>query len=210
MTDVRPSILAADLLNLKQDIDRVAPYIHWLHFDVMDAHFVPNLSFGPSLLKQIKKAYPDMLMDVHLMMDNPAEYISTFVQSGADAITVHAEINDLPSVIRQIRESGIKVGVSLKPATDDSVLLPYLDQLDLILIMTVEPGFGGQKFDNSQLKKARSLRAAGFTKVISVDGGINATNATECVKSGVNAMVMGTAVFGSDHPDQIINACSEL
>ncbi len=205
MIDIRPSILAADMLNLERDIQRVEKAVKWLHFDVMDAHFVPNLSFGPSLCNAVKKRFPDLLLDVHLMMTNPKEYISVFKNAGADAITFHLEAEDDPvSTVNLIHSCGALAGISVKPGTPVEKLYPFVDKADLILIMTVEPGFGGQKFMPEMLEKIRKLREYGFGKAISVDGGVGSGNLDSLLAAGADTFVMGTSVFKSDDPELTI------
>lgn len=212
MIDIRPSILAADLMNLHEDISRIADHIEWLHFDVMDAHFVPNLSFGPALCAQIKRSFPALKLDVHLMMEHPEDYIDVFVKSGADAITVHAEAADDGGIelIQKIKSADILAGISVKPHTPVESLPEYPVMPDLFLIMTVEPGFGGQKFMPAMLEKSRYLRLHDYKGIISVDGGVGPDNASMCANSGVTAMVMGTAVFRAADPAEVIRQCKEI
>lgn len=212
MIELAPSLLAADALRLGDEIARMLDTgVQTLHFDVMDAHFVPNLSFGPDLCKAIHKAFPGCLLDVHLMMDNPEKYLDVFAKAGAHAITLHQEVlADIPAAMQAIRGLGVRCGLSVKPGTPAETLLPYLPLLDQILIMTVEPGFGGQKFMADQVEKIRMLRAAGFEGVIAVDGGVNPDNAPLLAQAGANLLVMGTAFFKAADPAAVARQIKEL
>lgn len=212
MIELAPSLLAADALHLGDEIARMLNYgVKTLHFDVMDAHFVPNLSFGPDLCKTIHGAFPECVLDVHLMMDNPERYLSVFAKAGAHTITLHQEVlSDIPAAMAAIRALGVRCGLSVKPGTKAETLLPYLPLLDQILIMTVEPGFGGQKFMADQVEKIRLLRIAGFTGDIAVDGGVNPDNAALLAQAGANLLVMGTAFFKADNPGDVARKVREL
>ncbi len=212
MIELAPSLLAADVLRLGDEIARMLDTgVQTLHFDVMDAHFVPNLSFGPDLCKAIHKAFPGCLLDVHLMMDTPEIYLDVFAKAGAHAITLHQEVlADIPAAMQAIRGLGVRCGLSVKPGTPAETLLPYLPLLDQILIMTVEPGFGGQKFMADQVEKIRMLRAAGFEGVIAVDGGVNPDNAPLLAQAGANLLVMGTAFFKAADPAAVAQQIKEL
>lgn len=212
MIELAPSLLAADALRLGDEIARMLDTgVQTLHFDVMDAHFVPNLSFGPDLCKAIHKAFPGCVLDVHLMMDNPEKYLDVFAKAGAHAITLHQEVlADIPAAMQAIRGLGVRCGLSVKPGTPAETLLPYLPLLDQILIMTVEPGFGGQKFMADQVEKIRMLRAAGFEGVIAVDGGVNPDNAPLLAQAGANLLVMGTAFFKAADSAAVAQQIKEL
>lgn len=206
MIKIAPSVLAADILHLEEDVRRVLDAgADMLHLDIMDAHFVPNLSFGPSLVAALRKGFPDTYLDVHLMMTDPIDYLDAFISAGASAITVHQEIGEQAlRCLNKLREKGIHAGLSLKPATGADQVLPLLSLCDLILIMSVEPGFGGQKMMPETLKKARQLRDAGFKGRIAVDGGIKADNAHLAVEQGIDCLVMGTGVFRAEDPAGVI------
>ncbi len=198
-----PSLLAADFAHLADETRAVeAAGADWLHLDVMDGHFVPNISFGPLVLQALRP-HTRLPFDVHLMIAPVDAYIAAFAKAGADHISVHAEAGpNLHRTLQLIREHGCRVGVALNPATPASMAAPVLDDIDQILVMTVNPGFGGQSFLPSQLPKIRELRAmvGGRPVVIGVDGGITAETAPACIEAGATMLVAGTAVFG--RPDR--------
>lgn len=197
MIEIAPSVLAADTLRIGEEVQRVLDAgADMLHVDIMDAHFVPNLSYGPDLCRALRRGFPDIRQDVHLMMDNPEHYIEAFAAAGANEITIHVELGEkILQAIEHIKSLGCKAGLSVKPGTPADSLLPYLSLIDLILIMTVEPGFGGQKMMPGQLDKAAFLREKGFNGIISADGGIGPDNAEPAIKKGVTRLVMGTSLF---------------
>ena len=200
MVLIAPSILSADFGHLHNEIsalDKAGADL--IHIDVMDGHYVPNLTFSPGIIRQIRP-YTSLPFDVHLMVDNPETAAGWFISAGADIVTVHAEAcKHLDAVLNSIRERGCKAGVSLNPSTPETVLEYVLDKVDLILVMTVNPGFGGQVFLPEQLKKiARIKSMIGSRDIkIEVDGGINAMTAAECSAAGADILVAGTAVFAS-------------
>ena len=212
MIKIAPSILAADPLNLERDIRTVeSAGCDWIHVDIMDAHFVPNLSFAPAMVSAIRKRFPDVWQDVHLMMDNPQDYLDVFMDAGANAVTVHAEIEaDMGNILRKIRARGVKAGVSIKPKTPATVIEPLMDTCDLILVMTVEPGFGGQKFMGDMMPKISYLRRIGYAGNILVDGGVNAETAVQCVEAGADTLIMGTALLKAQDPAAVMAACRAL
>jgi len=199
---VSPSILAADVLNLERDVRKmVEAGTDWLHVDIMDAHFVPNLSFSPALTDALHQRFPGLPLDVHLMMDNPEKYIDAFCKAGAYSLTIHAEIEaDVSSLLKKIREYGVKTGLSVKPGTPASAIAPYLDEADMVLVMTVEPGFGGQKFNAGMLEKIADLRKMGYRGLIEADGGVSLGNLEALRDHGLDVAVMGTALFRSSDP----------
>ena len=210
MTKVSPSILAADPLRLYEaGLMVLNARCDELHFDVMDGHFVPNLSFGPSLLQAMKKEF-SIFYDVHLMLSDPLTYAQAFCDAGADLLTVHVEANDFEACLEKIHALGMKAGASLKPATPAVSLQPYLAQLDRVLLMTVEPGFGGQKLMPQVLDKARELRALGFAGDIEADGGITGDNASLLAQAGIDTLVMGTAFFKAADPAGLVKRVHEL
>ncbi len=201
---VAPSLLSADFAELKKDIRRVEEAgADWLHIDVMDGHFVPNITIGPVVVKAIKKA-AKVPLDVHLMIADPEKYALPFIHAGSDIVTFHVEaIKDVPAVISLIKTNGKKVGISIKPNTGVSAITPYLKQVDLVLVMSVEPGFGGQDFMDISLPKIKELRRI-YKGDISVDGGINEENAVLVKEAGANILVAGNYVFSAKNAKDAI------
>jgi ribulose-phosphate 3-epimerase len=193
---IAPSLLSCDFSRLKEEIQEVEQGgCDLLHVDVMDGHFVPNLTIGPVVVQWIRRS-ASLPLDVHLMIDEPVRHLESFRKAGSDSLTVHVEAcSDVPGTLEAIRRLGAKVGISLRPRTPVETLFPYLDRLDLILVMTVEPGFGGQAFLPEMLEKVKELRKR-FPGKISVDGGINAETAPQAITAGADILVAGTAIFG--------------
>lgn len=209
---VAPSILAADPLNMERDVQRMVDAgADWLHVDIMDAHFVPNLSFSPALTSALHKAYPALPLDVHLMMDEPEKYADVFIDAGASVLTIHAEIDeDVAALLDHIRSRGVKAGLSVKPGTPAEAIRHLLPHADMVLVMTVEPGFGGQKFNPAMLEKLTALRDMGYTGLLEADGGVSMSNAATLRAHGLDVAVMGTAMFGSPDPKRDMNAIHAL
>ena len=200
---IAPSILSADFTQLGRDVEaiRTADYVH---FDVMDGAFVPNISFGIPVLQSVRKA-TDMFLDVHLMIEKPARYIDAFAKAGADLLSVHLEADGprgIADALRAMEVNGVKKAVALRPITSPRAILPYLEQLDLVLVMTVEPGFGGQSFMEDQLDTIREVRRLIETYKpdceLEVDGGINVKTAPLAVAAGADVLVAGSAVYGAE------------
>lgn len=210
MIKLSPSLLAADPLHLGDALKLTMDAgCEELHFDVMDAHFVPNLTFGPHILAGMKKQ-ADFCYDLHLMLTDPLTMIDAYVKAGASVITVHAEANGFEESLRRIRELGLKAGASINPATSAEALRPYLHLIDRVLLMTVVPGFGGQKFMPEALPKAKELREMGFSGEIEADGGVSPANMRETVDAGVDILVMGTAFFKAENPYEVVRQVHAL
>lgn len=214
MVKIAPSILSADFANLERDIKMVEQAgAEYLHIDVMDGHFVPNITLGAPIVKSLRKV-SKMVFDVHLMISKPEQYISDFAAAGADIITVHAEAaTHLHRLIQMIKKENCKAAVALNPATSLSVLEYVLEDLDMVLIMSVNPGFGGQKFIGSALDKIKTLKEMidkkGLSIDIQVDGGVGLDNIAEVAAAGANVLVAGSAVFNSEDPALTIKKMKE-
>ena len=211
---IAPSLLSADFLNLGKDIEMVnRSEADWFHCDVMDGRFVPNISFGIPVVKAISQL-AEKPLDVHLMIVEPEKYFEAFVKAGADIITFHYEAcTHIHRAVQQLKALGVKAGVVLNPHTPVSVLEDILGDLDLVLLMSVNPGFGGQKFIERTYEKIRMLRKMiieqGLNTMIEVDGGVNTENATSLFEAGANILVAGNAVFKSDNPEETIRTMKQ-
>jgi ribulose-phosphate 3-epimerase len=201
-----PSVLSADFTALGAECQKVLDAgADWMHIDVMDGHFVPNLSMGPRVVAFLRRAFPSLFFDVHLMVYHPEQFIDAMAIAGASQFTFHVEAAENPQeIIDKIRAAGMKPGITLKPKTSVDELIPYLDAVDLVLVMTVEPGFGGQKFMPDMMDKVRTVRRLKPDINISVDGGINLDTIDTAAKAGANCVVAG-AIFRTTDPFGMIN-----
>jgi len=206
---ISPSILDSDFSAIKNTILMLnKAKSEYIHFDIMDGNFVPAITFGPKIIKPLRPL-TKIIFDTHLMILNPDKYADLFMDAGSDIITVHLEaVKDMKAMIKQVKDRGKKIGVSIKPNTPSKKLHKYIDQLDLVLVMSVEPGFGGQKFMEPMLKKVIDLRNIidknHLNCLIEIDGGINKSNAHLACQAGVDIVVAGSAIFGSGNPTKAI------
>ena len=216
MAILSPSILSADFVNLQSDLTATAKDgAKWLHIDVMDGSFVPNLSFGYSAVKAIRKI-SDLVLDVHLMIEKPIRYVEQFCAAGADYLTIHVEADtaeNTAAALDKIRALGVKPGIVVKPNTPAEAIAPYLDKVDLVLVMTVEPGFGGQKFMTHMMPKLKQLRAM-LDQVnpachLEVDGGVDLTTGEICKENGADVLVAGSAFYGSADRSAFVKAIEQ-
>lgn len=199
MIKIAPSILAADPLNLERDVVKAEKAgCDWIHVDIMDAHFVPNLAYSPDVVRRLKEA-TSLPLDVHLMMDHPETLAENFLEAGADSLSIHAEADtDVKALLRRIKEKGRLPGIAIRPGTSLESVLPYLEEAELVLAMTVEPGFGGQKLEPAVVSKIKALSDTGYKGLIEADGGIREDNIRMLVKNGLTVAVMGTALFRAE------------
>ncbi len=208
---IAPSLLAADFANLQRDVEMLNESdAEWIHLDIMDGRFVPNISFGIPVVEAVRR-HTDKFLDVHLMIEEPEKYVEAFFQAGANMITVHYEAcAHLHRNIQQIKDLGCKAGVALNPHTPVELLKDVIHELDLVLIMSVNPGFGGQKFIRQSLVKVRKMRdiidSADSSAVIEVDGGVNAGNVQSLIDEGADVLVAGSAVFKAEDPLEMISS----
>ena len=213
MVKIAPSILSADFAKLGEEIKEVESAVDYIHVDVMDGHFVPNITIGPLIVDAIRPV-TDLPLDVHLMIENPEHYIQAFVDAGADIITVHQEAcPHLHRVVQQIKQAGVKAGVVINPATPVESIEYVLEDVDLVLVMTVNPGFGGQSFIPSGLNKIKQLfdlrSEHGYSYEIEVDGGVILETAKLCIDAGADVLVAGSAIFNKDNRIEAIKAIKE-
>ena len=205
---IAPSVLSADFSDLRKSLACLNEGSGWIHFDVMDGHFVPNISFGPLLIPAVKKCSP-LCVDAHLMISQPVKYIEPFAKAGAGLITVHEESEHPMEAMDKIHSMGLLAGVSIKPKTSAEKIQPYLDKADLFLVMTVEPGFGGQKFMPDMLPKIKEIRqmidSSGRKIWLQTDGGINSETAIDAAWAGADSLVMGSALFNNENPKRLLD-----
>lgn len=210
MIKIAPSVLSLDFTKFDEQMTEVNKHADWIHFDVMDGHFVPNISYGPKILTDIKKA-SNLFCDVHIMVSNPKDVAQWFLKANADLITFHIEavenIEEAQSIISMIKEAGAQVGMSIKPNTPVSAIEPLLSQLDLVLVMSVEPGFGGQSFMEDMLEKVRAFKQLrtqnDYDYVIEIDGGINDETGKLAKEAGCDVLVAGSYVFNGNIEEKI-------
>jgi ribulose-phosphate 3-epimerase len=208
-TLICPSLLSCDLARLADDARNILSLgADWLHMDIMDGHFVPNLTFGPAVIASLRQALPNAYIDCHLMVTDPDKWVEPLRKAGASNVTFHLESNvsDPKALIQTIRAAGMNVGIVIKPATDVSVLYEYLDLIDLVLIMTVEPGFSGQSFMPDMMAKVKALREKRPNLNIQVDGGMSPATIDVAAASGANVIVAASAIFGSDDRQAVMAA----
>ena len=217
MMKVAPSILSADFVNLERDIRHLGQCgADYIHIDVMDGLFVPNITIGIPVVAAIRKI-TELPLDVHLMIDRPLRYVEQFCDAGADILTIHAEADTVEhnlEALRKIREKGVRAAVSIKPGTPASAIDPYMDMMDMILVMTVEPGFGGQSFMADMMSKVRALRKIIDVRCpgveLEVDGGVNLDTARTCIDAGANVMVAGSALFKASDTGAFIRSIQAM
>lgn len=210
-TKIAPSILSADFSKLGEEVQKISKcnHVDYLHLDVMDGNFVPNITIGPDIIKSIRPC-SDLIFDTHLMINNPENHIKSFANAGSDIITIHYEATaHIDSALTQIKSLGKKAGISLIPSTNENVLDYILDKIDLILIMTVNPGFGGQKFLESQIQKIKNIRQkidnSNKDILLQIDGGINNNTAKIAIDSGADILVSGSYIFGHNNYQDRVN-----
>ena len=206
MVEIAPSMLGADFGRMKDSAELVAPHSAYLHMDVMDGHFVPNLTMGPDLVMSLKGIAP---LDVHLMVTDPSNFIDDFKDAGAEIISVHVEANDPLNALKLIKEHDLKAGIALNPSTSEEAIKPFVDYADLILVMSVEPGYCGQEFHENAIERVKNYKEAYPTKIIEVDGGVSPSNSKKLIEAGADLLVAGSAIFKSDNPIDTIKRMKE-
>ena len=202
MVKIAPSMLGADFGDMRKAAMLVAPESGYLHMDVMDGHFVPNLTMGSDLVKSLKGIAP---LDVHLMITDPCDFIEDFAEAGAEIISVHIEANNAKEAIELIKKNNIKAGIALNPSTPEDAIESVVEEADMILVMSVEPGYCGQSFHEDAINRVRNYKEKYPEKLIEVDGGVSTENSARLIKAGADILVAGSAVFNSDNPVDTIN-----
>ena len=201
MVEIAPSMLGADFGEMRKAAELVAPESGYLHMDVMDGHFVPNLTMGSDLVKSLKGIGP---LDVHLMITDPCDFIDNFVSAGAEIISIHVEANNPKEALELIRKHNVKAGIALNPSTPEEAIDSIVDYADMILVMSVEPGYCGQSFHEGTIERVRNYKKKYPSKIIEVDGGVSTENSQQLIEAGADILVAGSAVFNSDNPLKII------
>ena len=201
MVDIAPSMLGADFGRMREAAEMIGPHSAYLHMDVMDGHFVPNLTMGPDLVKSLDGIAP---LDVHLMVTDPIDFIEDFRDAGAEIITVHVEANNPLKALESIKKNNMKAGIALNPSTPVNSIEPFIDLADLILVMSVEPGYCGQEFHEDAVERVRHYKEAYPNKIIEVDGGVGPSNSERLADAGADILVAGSAIFKADDPIEIV------
>lgn len=201
MVDIAPSMLGADFGRMREAAEMVGPHSAYLHMDVMDGHFVPNLTMGPDLVKSLDGIAP---LDVHLMVTDPIDFIEDFRDAGAEIISVHVEANNPLKALEFIKKNNMKAGIALNPSTPENSIEPFIDLADLILVMSVEPGYCGQEFHEDAVERVRHYKEAYPNKIIEVDGGVAPSNSERLADAGADILVAGSAIFKADDPIEIV------
>ena len=206
MVDIAPSMLGADFGKMREAAEMVGPHSAYLHMDIMDGHFVPNLTMGPDLVKSLNGIAP---LDVHLMVTNPIDFIEDFRDAGAEIISVHVEANNPLKALESIKKNNIKAGNALNPSTPESSIEPFMDLVDLILVMSVEPGYCGQDFHEDAIERVKHYKKTYPNKIIEVDGGVSPSNSKRLADAGADILVAGSAIFKADNPIEIVKIMKE-
>jgi len=202
MVSIAPSMLGADFGKMREAAELVAPHSSYLHMDVMDGHFVPNLTMGVDLVKALRGIAP---LDIHLMVTDPLNFIDDFYDAGAEMISVHVEANNPRDALEKINEKNIKSGIAFNPSTPKDKIIPFLDIADMILVMSVEPGYCGQSFHENAIERVKFFKTKYPEKIVEVDGGVSTVNSAILTKNGADILVAGSAIFKSDDPIKTIN-----
>jgi len=206
VVEIAPSMLGADFGRMKYSAELVAPYSAYLHMDVMDGHFVPNLTMGPDLVKSLQEIAP---LDVHLMVTDPLDFIEDFKNAGAEIISVHVEANNPLEALKLIKKYNLKAGIALNPSTNEKSIEPFIEFADMILVMSVEPGYCGQKFHDESIARVKNYKKLYHDKIIEVDGGVSPSNSKVLADAGADLLVAGSAIFKSENPIDTIKQMKE-
>ena len=201
MVDIAPSMLGADFGKMREAAEMIGPHSAYLHMDVMDGHFVPNLTMGPDLVKALEGIAP---LDVHLMVTNPTDFIEDFRDAGAEIISVHVEANNPLKALKSIKKNNMKAGIALNPSTPENSIEPFISLADMILVMSVEPGYCGQDFHENTIERVRHYKKIYPDKIIEVDGGVSPSNSERLIGAGADILVAGSAIFKAEDPIKIV------